>query len=510
MLGRVTQCCGPPLPVIILRQMKRATVIFQLIVLLAATAWLSACNPGSPTIAGTTPSLESSVGTPTNTPGPTQRRTATPTAAAQPTPTRAVQISADALEGEVVTFWHPFSGENALTLEQLAGKFNAQNTWGIEIRTQAFAGFGKLEEAYRNAPPAGELPDLVLGYQEQALEWDHSGDGLADLNIYLQDHEWGLVEAAVDAYPEAIWMENLAQSDQNKRLGLPWYRSGLLLAYNQTWAQSLGFDTVPNTVRTLQAQACAAATALKSDALAENDGRGGWLISIDPSTAVSWLYAYQSDLLLTDRSGYALDTTQSRQAFTALFQGYVGNCFWVDDTVSPTEAFATRQAVFVTISPPSLADFANQLSEAGFEDQWIAVALPDLAGEPVVDFYGPALLIPVTKPERQLAAWAFIRWLNEAENLAIWADQTGYLPASTASHEVVENNSPAQPVQWRSTLAFVAQTHGEPGRASWGRVRWAIGEALARVLSPGLKAGDVQTILTTLDRLANDIDHQYP
>ena len=487
-----------------------------MIVLMLAAMWLGACQVVTPDAAepSATPARTDHALPGTATPTAILAKTAltpSPTKTTLPTPTRSVQIPVEKLRGLTITFWHPFSADDALTVESMAARFNQQNTWGFEVQMASYPGFGALEEAFRDAQETGNPPDLLVGYPDQALRWDSGGDGLADLSMYLQDSEWALPPEIEGSYPSEIWAENLLTVDgKNRRIGLPWYRSGFFLAYNQSWAQELGLKAPPETVRILQSQACAASIALKGDGLVENDGRGGWLIANNPGNLVTWMYAFNSSLIAPDSLDYTIDNIQSREAVSTLYQGYLETCFWANETISMVDAFATRQALFVSVSPPELADFSEKLSLAGFEDNWALMALPDLEGKPVVDLYGPAFLIPVTSPERQLAAWAFVRWMSAPDQLADWANRTGLLPASTAPLAGLKTGSSDQPDQWQDALALLPLSRGEPAKASWGSVRWALGEALTRLLSPGLKSGDLQTILTTLDRLAKEIDNQFP
>jgi ABC-type glycerol-3-phosphate transport system substrate-binding protein len=491
--------------------MKSAQPFLQVIGLVLIVFWLGACQPITDTPSASVPAPQRTASPLPATPKPTPRRTLVPTFPPAPTPTRAIQLDPSRLRGQTLTFWHPFSDGQSLLLETLAAEFTAKNTWGIQVQTVAYPGFGAMEEAFRLAQSSGELPDLLIGYPDQALRWDRSGSSLVDLTPYLQDQEWQLPQAVLVSYPPAIWSENeLPPNGQTRRIGLPWYRSGLLLAYNQTLAQSLGFRSPPETLGTFRAQACAAAKAIEADSVPENDGRGGWLVSNDPGILINWLYAHDSSFLDAQDGDYTFDTPQSRQAISAFYQGFSEKCFWVEDTVSPLELFATRQALFIAITPSALAGFAADLEQVGFEDDWSIMALPALSGDPVLDLYGPAFLIPKTTPLRQLAAWAFVRWLSDPQQQATWADATGYFPASTASQALLKANSPSQPDQWRSALALVAFVHPEPQKSSWSSVRWAIGEAFDQVLKPDLSAANLLTILDLLDQLAIELDNQFP
>jgi sn-glycerol 3-phosphate transport system substrate-binding protein len=58
-------------------------------------------------------------------------------------------------------------------------------------------------------------------------------------------------------------------------------------------------------------------------------------------------------------------------------------------------------------------------------------------------------MVNKSKPEKQAAAWKFLKFLDEPENLATWAIGTGYIPIRKSSA-----NSKAMQDYWAQNPAF--------------------------------------------------------
>ena len=121
-------------------------------------------------------------------------------------------MQADELNGLTITFWHPWRGEQGALLQNMLAEFNRTNRWGITVQATAYDGLGWMEEAVEAGLISGTLPDLLVGYNYQALHWDASGRVLVDLNEYASDPTWGLsADEQADFYP-AFWEQDMAAS----------------------------------------------------------------------------------------------------------------------------------------------------------------------------------------------------------------------------------------------------------------------------------------------------------
>jgi multiple sugar transport system substrate-binding protein len=60
----------------------------------------------------------------------------------------------------------------------------------------------------------------------------------------LHEPRWGLAQEDIEDFFPLFWEQ---EQDGGALLGLPFYRSGQVLFYNQSWAEDLGFNTPPTT-----------------------------------------------------------------------------------------------------------------------------------------------------------------------------------------------------------------------------------------------------------------------
>ena len=178
---------------------------------------------------------------------------ATPT----PEPTKAQESALGAtagdLQGVTVEFWHVWSRRVGEALEALVKEFNETNEWGITVQPINQGGYGDMFNKMNAAINTGELPDLVVGYQNQMLVWDGDGDIIVDLNPYVNDPEVGLSKEEQDDFYPVFWEQDLING---KRYGMPVQRSAQYMFYNVTWAKELGFDKPPATPEEFYEQAC--------------------------------------------------------------------------------------------------------------------------------------------------------------------------------------------------------------------------------------------------------------
>ena len=104
--------------------------------------------------------------------------------------------------------------------------------------------------------------------------------------------------------------------------------------------------------------------------------------------------------------------------------------------------------------------------------------------EPVVDVYGPSVTIFKTTPERELAAWLFVRWFTEKDQTARWAMDSNYFPVrrSAAESEAMQAYFNKNPL-YKKAFDFLPYGRTEPTIAGWQSVRDALGNAIVAVIS---------------------------
>ncbi|MCB0010319.1 MAG: hypothetical protein KDE34_00410, partial [Anaerolineales bacterium] len=72
------------------------------------------------------------------------------------------------LEGVTVVFWHQHSGAREEELIKIVDEFNASNEWGIVVEARNEGGYDDIYNKMIAGLSSGELPALVVAYQNQA------------------------------------------------------------------------------------------------------------------------------------------------------------------------------------------------------------------------------------------------------------------------------------------------------------------------------------------------------
>ena len=95
------------------------------------------------------------------------------------------------LNGMKVVFWHPWMGDLASALKSEVEEFNRTNAWGLKVELTGFGGSAALESAFL-ATDDKQLPTMLLGSPEQLADLQAQTRSLLDLNLLVNDLEWGL------------------------------------------------------------------------------------------------------------------------------------------------------------------------------------------------------------------------------------------------------------------------------------------------------------------------------
>ena len=437
-----------------------------------------------------TPTLPNDI--PTEPPRSTE--TPAPTPSPTPEPVTLLEVEASQLTGVAIQFWHSFSGARERLLSEWADTFNASNTYGITVE---LARQDSLFNTVRDAIRAGSPPHLTIAFTNQAAAWDLAGappgSAFVDLTPYMTDPVYGYADDEMaDFYSAFLEQETV----DGKLIGFPTYRSAQVMFYNVTWAQELGFQAPPTTPDEFNAQSCAASQA-------RVDGTGGWFVNTDTATTLSWIFAFEGQIL-SPEGGYTFNTPEATAAFGFIRELYAEGCAWRPEPTFPNAEFATRQGLFYSSGLNGLFFQQQAFEEAGSTDQWTMIPFPSPDGQPVTHIFGPAYNVFKTTPEGQLAAWLFIQWVSSPANQARWTEISGSYPTRASAIEYLNPYIAGLP-QWTRAYDLVPRGKNEPSLPSWGTVRWVVSDAAAQLFGFGFSADKIPGILEELERTANEV-----
>jgi multiple sugar transport system substrate-binding protein len=416
--------------------------------------------------------------------------------------------TATQLRGVQVNLWHPWTGAKGAALHSILEEFNRTNLWGITVQASPYEGFGRLDEAMESALLTNTQPDVIVDYGYQARHWD-GVDALVDLTPYVNDPVWGMTsDEQADFYP-SFWTEDLVtttNSGQTRRLGIPFYRSAYVLYYNQSFAHELGYPKPPITAEDFRVRACAAAQFISKQGDKSNLGKGGWLITPQPGELVGWIYAFGGGITNPGSAGYLFNTPDTLEAFSYLKGLQESGCAWLDTAVDAQSEFANRHALFIVGSLFDIPAQREAFAQAGSTDEWMVLPFPS-SSQPIVDAYGPSILITRSNPTQQLAAWLVSKWLVYPLNQSVWVQALETYPTRLSSLDYIDRSTITSP-QWAQALDLIPDARSEPSLASWSMMRWALEDTIAQLFNPLFDADQIPSLLEKLDSVAAEIYSQ--
>ncbi len=428
---------------------------------------------------------------------PVQETTAAPSPTLTPTKTAPIQVDPAKLRGLSLQLWDAFAGPSASAFLTQVGQFNSDNEWGIVVYPSNLGDYSSLYTAVSGSLASGPKPDLVVTLPEQLAGWDASGS-IVDLNPYLGDPTWGLSSTESADIPAPFWSQDLVNG---RRLGLPAQRSVRVLFYNKTWAHELGFQSPPETADEFRQQACQANASFRKDSIPQNDGFGGWVVDTDWQTTYSWMLAFGGGV--QEDGSYRFRTDENLAALQFLKKLYDDHCAWISLAPTSYDSFARRSALFLSGDLAEVPLVAEAMSRLKNADDWTVLPFPGPQANVLVT-YGPSFGILSSTPEKQLAAWLFIRWSLSAENQSSWAEATGSLPLRTSALGALGDYAARVP-QWQAAVASIALLRGTPELASWRQVRYVLEDGTLSIFRVNTPVDQIPSVLAEIDAMAEEL-----
>ena len=477
--------------------MRRSQTINKKILLICATLVMLILASCAPSVI---PEVETptspAVLTATRSPSATTVPENTPT----PTPIPGLEIDPDGLAGIVVRFAHPWIGETAQQLEDIAREFSQTNPWDIRVEVLPHGGETALVDALQAYLVAGETPGLMAAHP-YLLSGFGDEINLVDLRDYFDDPDWGFAaEEKADILP--VFMAPFSQDDQI--WGLPFTPQATVLFYNRTWGEALGFSEPPTDLDAFRAQTCDAAFANWRDGIPDTDGTGGWMINLDPTVLAGWYDAFDGVIPGDGIPSFNHDIGQ--ETFSYLWDIKFQGCSWFARQPDPYWYFANRYALFVAAKTEQIPIQASWMDVIGSEDEWDVIGFPGVTGESIV-VDGPGLLVTTGTPEEQLAAWLFAKHLLEPEVQAALVRNLFTLPVRASAKELLTDVAEGYP-QWAQAADLVDSASALPVSDAWGIAQWVLQDAAFRILQA--ESVDVLGLIEQLDAMIVDLTGGTP
>ena len=410
-------------------------------------------------------------------------------------PAQAMSLAGVDPSGARITFWYQHSGDRDKAMQAMLEEFSTSNPWRITVRGEYAGTYDQVYNKMVAAIAAGRPPELVVAYQNQAATY---GDALVDLNPYVHDPKWG-IEGELEDFFAGFINQDVATQLGGKRLGFPPNRSVEVLYSNESMLKAAGIRAPPRTWEEFAAD-CRAVTSRARDTY------GYALDSLDASHIFALVISRGGRFTTPDGKGYALDSPQMKETMVFMRSLLAGG--WarkIAKKFDDQSEFGNARSAFTMGSTSGLTFYENAV-KAGKNGvfPWTIAPIPQSAPsrEPAIDLYGASVSVPKTTPQKQLAAWLFIRWFSEPRQQAAWTHVSLYFPVRKSAEpliaDILSSNSRFA-AAWQ--LLKHADLRSEPPFAAYDLVRDAISAAYNTVLD----GADVDTTLRDLQARAQKI-----
>ena len=450
-----------------------------------------------------------SVGTPTGDPSAevvdsTLAVEETPTPRPTATPSRPIQMEVDGadLTGIVVHVVHPWVGEMADMLDSLAMQFSLYNEWDIWVEMESTGSESAVVETLQSDIAGNDLPGIVVVPPTLLNELDGQFYTVNLMNYY-NDAEWGLSAEEQADIPEVFLS---AYRSDGLLSALPVAPQTTLFFFNQTWAQELGFASLPTTSTDLQKMLCDAAYQNNIDDVARTDGTGGWLINLAPDVLLSWYAAFGGEL---DADTLEFNNDAGQEAFGFLETLRTKGCAWKSVNVDPYAYFAERLTILFAGDSGQIPELKNWMASSGSEDNWTVAPFVGTGDSPVV-VDGPAMLMTANSAEIQMASWLFMKYLLSPESQAKIAQTAYSIPVRESSLDLMKDFTVRNP-QWLLAYQFTSDVVAAPASEAWGIKQWLLQDAVFQLLqldaNDSIKAEDV---LGQVDAMMEELEGTTP
>ena len=391
-------------------------------------------------------------------------------------------------KGQIVTFWYQHTEEREAALLKLIEKFNRTNPYGIKVIGEHAGTHDQIYEKMLVRIQGGVLPGLVVAYRYQAQHYYQLG-GVVDLAPYMDAPRWGLSKSERADYFQAFLDQDRIQGVQVAFLPS---RSVEVLYYNADWLEELGYEEPPRDWKTF-AEACRRAA---DHPFSRTVGKGrsfGLVFDADASRLAAMVFSRGGDFITPDGSAYTLDSPQMK-ASLSLLKGLAeeGVAKRLDNQLDIRHSFAAGQALFVMGSSSGVPLFRGDV-KAGADFTWDVAPVPYETDRPVLNVYGASLAVCKSTPEKQLAAWLFIKWFTEPPQQDEWARKSNYFPVRKSTARRIAS-------YFRISYDLLEYGKPEPWVTGYGAVRQMIEEAMIEALG----GADVDQVLSRLQAKANE------
>lgn len=315
-----------------------------------------------------------------------------------------------------LTFWHTQpAGPRQEKLQQIVNQFQAKYPT-VKINLEFVDGYTNLYKKLLTGIAANSYPDIAVAYPSQIAEYQQAGV-VVPFDDYITSEKYGLSKEELDDFIESYLAESRHYPEYgNKYLSFPFTKSLLVMYYNEDKLKEAG-QKVPTTWDEFRA-VCRAVT--KGDTKC-------YSIEVSASTFNGMLYSRGSQIISDDLKTWQMNQPAGVESLQMLQEMVKeGTAYRAEKQFADQVDFGQGRTVF-TLGSTSGIPFYDR--EVAGKFRWGIANIPHATtSPPATVLYGASISMFKSTPQKQLAAWEFIKYFSSPEVTADWAVASGYLP----------------------------------------------------------------------------------
>jgi len=320
-----------------------------------------------------------------------------------------------------ITVWFPLPTGGPLkeAMDDLVGRFNGART-DIKVSLELTGDYWQNYQKLQTAIVAGNPPDAAMMELMQIPEFAGAGV-LVPLDDLARQADFNFGDVAKALLGNSYW--------NGKLYAIPWQRSTTMMYYNIDAFKQAGLPefSPPPTWDELRRI---------GPKLVVRQGDQVMRYAIEGNFNHDWLfeglvYSFGGKVVSDDGKKALFNEAPAVRALTTLRDlAKKDRILYVNPNFAQiVENFVAGRSAMIVHSSFALALITNN---ARF--RWSVAPIPGGPAGPVHNAGGGNfVLFARTTPERQRAAWEFIKWMTSPANTAFYSMRSGYLPVRTSA-----------------------------------------------------------------------------
>lgn len=434
---------------------------------------LAACAPAA---APTTAPPPAATATTTAPAGPSTTKPPEPTATP---PQPGITAAPGALK---IQFWHEFGTMQGVAMQRLADKFNAENPGIFIVPTQQGSSDTELYRKMNAAIAVNSYPDLVWGRPADLMTYYNAGV-VVPLDSYINDPKDGLSAAQLAEINTSLYFSKY----DGKTLFVAAAVMEQVMYYNADMLKVAGFEQPPATWDDFD-KVCAA--------VSKPPDTYCYAFIPNASTFASWGWSRGGEYTTADEKKATFDDSAGIDTLKWLKnQSDKHWAYQPSGAYGDTTDFGNGKVAFTFSMSSGLPYYSDAVSGSKKPFKWGIAPFPaGPNGKQVVNSYNTSMAILKTTPEKQRAAWLWIKFMLSKDGGTNWALATAYFPTSKSTLDALNAMDEASARaanpdfakvldQYKIATKFAALGRAEPISPAWQGARTIIENMMIAVFT---------------------------